>query len=307
MIYTHVSLEDVREALRNLDAGTAAAVEPLAGGFANSNFLVHREDGAPLVLKIWNNRTPAEVDRLCTIADHLAGGGVRTPAPLRGPDGSAFVLVQGRAWMLQPYVPGGWLEPNPESMHALGVEIARLHAVEPTPALPQGLPMGFELMDDVLRRAGAHVDLAEHPFVQRLQRERSRLAERLPKLPTGIVHGDIFPDNVIADADRILAILDFEEACIDCLALDLAMCVVGCGWSDGRRLEERWQALRAGYETMRPLEPAEHAAMGELERYATLAIATWRFDQFAIRHQDLGQSDRYLEMCVRLDSAGGAH
>ena len=99
----------------------------------------------------------------------------------------------------------------------------------------------------------------------------------------------------------MLAVLDFEEMCVDAMALDLVMSFVGFGWKDGNPITERWQALLSGYESVRPLSDAERAALPDLHRYATLSIAAWRYWQFVMNIPGTEHADRYLEMTARLD------
>jgi homoserine kinase type II len=100
---------------------------------------------------------------------------------------------------------------------------------------------------------------------------------------------------------KISAILDFEEICVAPKALDLVMSFVGFGWQDGEPVSERWEALLAGYESARPLEEAELAALPDLHRYATLAIAAWRYWKFVMTMPPNEHSGRYLEMVERLE------
>jgi homoserine kinase type II len=146
----------------------------------------------------------------------------------------------------------------------------------------------------------------DHPFVPRLAEEVRNLRADLPKgLPTGIIHGDLFADNVIAQGDEIRAVLDFEEIALEVFVLDIAMAFVGCGWEDALPVRARWDALLAGYQRVRPLSTAERQALPIYLRYATVGIATWRFHQFNVKRPEANQQHRYLEMIHRLDGPRG--
>ena len=97
------------------------------------------------------------------------------------------------------------------------------------------------------------------------------------------------------------AILDLEEAWIGPLAFDMAMSFVGFGWEEGLPVESRWRALVEGYQSVRTLTPGEIAAIPDLHRYATLAIACWRFWKHNISMPDNKLEDRYREMVDRLE------
>jgi homoserine kinase type II len=279
-----------------MGAGRPTAVARMGGGLANGNFRVERADGPPLALKIWWNRDLTGAQLVAEVSRALWAAGVPTPEVLEGPGGRLIEEVDGAPWMLQRFVAGTWVAPRAAHLRAIGRALAELHAVRLPVAPPNGLAMGFALIDQVLLQS------PDHPFVERLRSEAVELRASLPSdLPVGPIHGDLFPDNALMNGDSVAAILDFEEICIDILALDLAMAFLGCGYPDGTPKRELWEALLAGYETVRPLSRAEHDALPLLLRYATLSIATWRFDWFVLQDADPTQADRYLEMVSRLD------
>ena len=140
------------------------------------------------------------------------------------------------------------------------------------------------------------------PFLHMLEEEMHILKQRIPmNLPCGIIHGDLYPDNVIGREGEVLALLDFEEICIESLAMDLVTTYVGFGWKDGLPVPELWDALLDGYQSVRPLTDAEQAALPDLHRYAILAVAAWRYWQFVIKVPGTEHTNRYQEMVDRLD------
>ncbi len=306
MIYTEVTLEQVQVHLQRIGAGRAVGREGLSGGLANTNYRVERQGAGPLVLKVCAALDLAEAERVAGVCAYLADNGVPTPAPLKGVDGLVDE-VDGRPWMLQPFVEGGWLQSTPASVTELGRALARLHSVAPPPGLRVGFPMGFGLWDEVLAEA-AELG-SEHPFIGRLQRLRDELGHLAVRedLPRGIVHGDLFSQNVLTVGDRVSALLDFEDVSHEAFCLDIAMTFVGCGWSDGAPQRSLWDALIAGYECVRALTSAERAALPEYSKLATMGIATWRFRQFDLHGKVFSESGRYLEMTTRLDRLGGLY
>ena len=140
------------------------------------------------------------------------------------------------------------------------------------------------------------------PFLQMLEEETHLLKQRIPMgLPCGIIHGDLYPDNVIGREGEVLALLDFEDICIESFAMDLVTTYVGFGWKDGLPIPELWDALLAGYESVRPLTEVERAALPDLHRFAVLAVAAWRYWQFVIHVPGTEHTNRYVEMAERLD------
>jgi len=299
MAYTEVTSEQAQAMLEQWGAGTLTAIAPLSGGWANSNYRVDRQGARPLVLKLYDECSVEAAARLARQAVWLAQHGVPTPAPLAADDGRLVWEHERRAWMLQPFVDGHWLEPTPAAMEHLGRALGGLHEVPAPPDLSDGFGMGFGLYDRLFARADA--EDAWSPFLRDLRRDAAQLRRDIPAdLPRGMIHGDLFPDNMLFRGDRLAAILDFEEVCRDWLALDLTMTFVGCGWRDGLPVAELWDALLRGYESIRTLTAAETTALPHLHRHATLGIAAWRYGQFVMSRPELGLGNRYEEMTRRL-------
>ena len=154
------------------------------------------------------------------------------------------------------------------------------------------------MFDKVLKYKSENVD---RDFIEVLSSEVSKLKRVFPEnLPLGVLHGDLFPDNVIGCDGEVLAILDLEEAWIGPRAFDLAMAFVGFGWEDGKPVEKRWGALVDGYQSISKLSQEEISALPILYRFATLSIACWRYWKHNLTAPDVSLSGRYVEMLERL-------
>ena len=106
---------------------------------------------------------------------------------------------------------------------------------------------------------------------------------------------------MIGESGRVCAILDLEEAWIGPKCFDIAMAFVGFGWEGNRPISGRWNSLIQGYQSVRRLSDEEWRIMPEMHRYATLAIACWRFWKHNLKEPDESLSRRYLEMIDRLE------
>jgi homoserine kinase type II len=296
LAYTKVSEEEAVNLLKSAGLTGLQTMEPLEGGWANSNYLLTMEDESQLVLKVWDERGPKEVmlviEHTCWLAEH----GVPTPVPLMLNNGKRMLTKGGLAWMLMPFIAGGWLPADPASMRELGRVQALMHTTPVCESISRTFSIGFVLWERLIR---------EHPpseFLELLAKEMQTLKQSIPEnLPQGIIHGDLYPDNVIGCGGEVFALLDFEEICVDSLAIDLVTTFVGFGWQDGLARADVWNALLEGYQSVRPLTPAEHAALPDLHRFAVLAVAAWRYWQFVINIPGTEHADRYLEMVERLD------
>ena len=277
-----------------------ASMLPMQGGWDNTNLLLSLIDGTSVVLKAWDANTVEEVGRVIQRHTHLDAHGIPTPVPLELSSGNRHIERDGVAWTLLPHYEGGFLESDIDSLRSLGEVQARMHLIPINDCFPKVYTMGFEFFERVF--ALAEERDAWSPFLDLLRREAASLEPRIPHdLPSGILHGDLFPDNVIGSGGEVAAILDLEEAWIGPLAFDLVMSFVGFGWDDSEPLERRWRALLEGYESVRPLTEVEWSALPHLNRYATLSIAAWRYWKHVMSRHDPNLAERYLEMVDRLD------
>ena len=275
------------------------SVTPLEGGWDNTNLRLMLEDGSAFVLKAWYANTVEEVRRVVARHIHLHDNGIPTTVPIMLTDGENVAVKDGVAWTLLPFVRGGILGVDEDSVRSLGEIQAKMHLIPGAACFPKSYRMGFELLDEVISLSSQ--TRVSEPFVEMLSSQVSEIRSNFPsELPMGVLHGDLFPDNVIGSGGRVSAILDLEEAWVGPMAFDLAMSCVGFGWDGTVPVMERWAALLDGYQSVRKLTRDEMDSMPFLHRFATLCIASWRFWKHNLREPDESLSHRYVEMVDRL-------
>ena len=297
---TRLSHEAVESMLAVAGITGLESITPMEGGWDNSNTRLNLSDGSRLVLKIWNAQrdlsgVQAVIDRQLHVQQH----GIPTSVPIQLADGKRYAVREGVAWTLLPYVEGGHLSSDQGALESLGETMAKMHEIPLADCFPRDYRMGWRLFEQMYQTAGPEAQWPE--FLARLRSEAGQLRGSIPDdLPEGVLHGDLFPDNVLGK-DEVSAIIDFEEAWIGPRAFDLVMAFVGFGWQDRVASRERWVALLAGYESVRPLTDPERKALPALHRYATLSIAAWRYWKHVMSDPDAALSERYFEMIDRLD------
>ncbi len=299
-IYTDVSEDECTRLLAAAGQAELRKMEPLAGGWANSTYLLTLEDDSQLVLKLWNNKTPIEVDSIIRNTCRLVEQGVPTPIPLLLKDGERMLVVKDLSLVLMPYIAGGWMPTDTSSLYEIGRVQAQLHQIPLCEDIPHNLSYGHVLWEGLIEDVGEQEVHA--PFVQKLKKESITLKQKIPEdLPRGLIHGDLSPVNVIGRKGKVLALLDLEEICEESLALDLAMTLVHFGWKDGLPATDSWEALLAGYQSVRLLTADEHSYLPALHRYSILALAAWRYSKYVIKSPGTDLTKRFLEMVDRLD------
>ncbi len=295
-----MSLADAGWLISRAGLGGLESITPLEGGWDNTNLQLMLEDGSSFVLKAWYANTVEEVSRVIDCHIHLHDNGIPTTVPIILTDGGYLAIKDGIAWTLLPFVAGGMLGLDEESLWNLGEIQARMHLIPVADCFPDSYRMGFDLFDEVVSLSSEKGLV--NPFVEILSSQIAEIRRDFPSnLPRGILHGDLFPDNVIGSGGGVSAILDLEEAWVGPMAFDLAMSCVGFGWDGAEPVWGRWRSLFDGYQSIRRLTEDELSCFPFLHRFATLSIGAWRFWKHNLREPDELLSKRYVEMVDRLN------
>jgi homoserine kinase type II len=216
--------------------------EPLAAGTINSNFRVESARG-PIFLRVNEGKTEDEAAYEAALVAFLADGGVATPRPLATVDGAAYASVDGLLVTLFPWVGGEHREPpSPADCAALGRSLATMHRVGRS--FPDLRP-GRYAKPRIVERARALAGRAPDDVVADLH--AALAAPYMPPID-GVIHGDLFPDNVLFESGEAV-LLDFEQASGGSFVYDLAVCLLSWCWESeagGRALVGAYGRVDAG-------------------------------------------------------------
>jgi homoserine kinase type II len=292
-LLTAITDEDARALLASYGLGPLEALEPLAAGSVNSNFAL-QAGGTRLFLRVYEERDRPGAEAETEMVERLATAGVPTPAPLRRLDGALVSDVRGKPAALLPWRSGTsrcQAQVTPHDARRLGEALARVHvaggrARAAGAAAEASLEPGRFRYEDLcarLDRIAASGDARFAPGVPALRDKLAGAHAARQPLPRGLIHGDLFRDNVLWDGDGTLAaLLDFESASDGTFAYDLMVTVLA--WCVGDDLDERLaSALREGYEQVRPLQEEERRALASEGAFAALRFAVTRITDFAMR------------------------
>ncbi|WP_370675285.1 homoserine kinase [Pleomorphomonas sp. PLEO] len=278
-VYTDVSDEELSDFLTRYDIGALVSCKGIAEGVENSNFLLGTEAGR-FILTLYEKRVnEADLPFFLGLMDHLAGRGINCPQPVRDRDGHALGRLAGRPATVVTFLDGMWVK-RPEVSHCgqVGEALARLHKAGEGFSIrrrnglgPDGWPPLYagsaDRADEVLAGLGSEIE-AELSFIK----------ANWPKgLPEGVIHADLFPDNVFFLKGRLSGLIDFYFACNDFLVYDLAICLnAWCFEPDGAFNITKGRAMLAGYTAGRPLSEIEILSLPVLCRGAALRFLLTR-------------------------------
>lgn len=275
--FTELGDDDLRAIAAAFGLGAVQRWRVVDAGTINSNYAL-ATDGGRVFVRVNEGKAEADVRYEAELVAQLAAAGVPTPRPLVAA-GEAFLLYDGHYISAFRWVDGGHIdvaETRAQHTRQVGAALARLHLAGQHATVPERFGIytfdhlverfdGFSTSNDPALSA-AIADIADE--IRWLQ---TRAGERAAAT-RGIIHGDLFRDNVLFDGATLVALIDFEQASTGSLAYDLAVCINDWCYRDARFEAELVTALIAGYDGVRPLPPADRAVL-----YTEARLAAMRF------------------------------
>lgn len=278
-VYTDISEIELEALLADYDAGELLSYKGIAEGSENSNYLLHTSKAA-FILTLYERRVDkADLPFFLGLMEHLARHGVSCPLPVRRRDGAVISEIAERPAALITFLEGMWLRrPTPQHCRQVGRAIAGLHLAARDFPLSRPNALTLEDWRALWDKAAPRADEVEPGLSDEVESDLAALGHNWPRgLPTGIIHADLFPDNVFFLGGEVSGIIDFYFACNDLLAYDVATCLnAWCFEKDGSYNLTKGTALLAGYQEIRPLEPREIEALPLLARGAALRFMLTR-------------------------------
>jgi len=278
-VYTDVAAEELAEFLKSYDIGELLSYKGIAEGVENSNFLLHTTKAA-YILTLYEKRVAVDdLPYFLSLMAHLAERGVRCPQPARNRNGEVYSELAGRPAAIINFLEGVWPR-RPNAAHCAGVgdALAKMHLAGHDFPLFRKNPLSVAGWRPLFDRAADRADSVQPGSRDFIAYELDHLEGHWPSdLPVGVIHGDLFPDNVFFLGDTLSGLIDFYFACTDTLAFDVAICLnAWCFEPDHSFNVTKARALLNAYRRERPLSAPEETALPLLARGAAMRFLLTR-------------------------------
>lgn len=260
-VYTEISDDELDALLDQYDLGQALSCKGIAEGVENSNYLLHTDAGY-FILTLYEKRVNAkDLPFFLGLMEHLAAGGFMSPTPITAKDGSNLKEVAGRPAAIIEFLDGRSVRrATPNHCALLGQTLALLHTIGSDFKLTRSNTLSLSswrpLFDSCLNSNGSSL---EDDLLPDIAAEIDFLEKHWPNdLPSGVIHADLFPDNIFFLKDRVSGVIDYYFACNDFFAYDLAICLnAWCFETDGSFNITKARKLLNGYREVRAFSQQE--------------------------------------------------
>jgi len=278
-VYTEVNDEELVALVARYGLGRLVSCKGIAEGVENTNYLLATDKGR-FILTLYEKRViPEELPFFLGLMEHLAAHGITCPTPLRDLVGNNLTTVAGRPAALVTFLEGVWIRrPHVEHCAAVGRALAEMHLAGANFPMRRVNGLGPHGWRPLFDRFKTQADEIAPGLGAVIAAELTDLEAQWPRdLATGVIHADLFPDNVFFLGDTLSGLIDFYFACTDILAYDVAICLnAWCFEADYAFNITKGRALLKGYESVRKLTPDEGRALPSLARGAALRFLLTR-------------------------------
>jgi homoserine kinase type II len=278
-VYTEVADEELARFLATYDIGSLLSYKGIAEGVENTNYFLHTTAGS-YILTLYEKRvSEADLPFFLDLMQHLAQRGLNCPLPVMSCAGALLGRLAGRPAAIITFLEGVAVR-RPSAGHcgALGEALAKLHVAGEDFPMTRRNALSLDGWPPLFRAAETQADTVAPGLAERTRRELDHLRRTWPDgLPAGIIHADLFTDNVFFIGPDVSGLIDFYFACTDAFAYDLAVCLnAWCFEPDWSFNLTKGQAMIAGYQSVRRLESEEAEALPVLCRGAAMRFMLTR-------------------------------
>jgi homoserine kinase type II len=283
-VYTDVAADELAEFLKGYEIGDLLSYKGIAEGVENSNFLLHTTSGH-FILTLYEKRVArSDLPFFLGLMTHLASRGISCPQPVKDKGGEALSALAGRPAAIINFLEGIWpRKPNVVHCAGAGGALARMHLAGADFPMCRPNALSVSGWRPLFEQAASRADEVQIGLRDFIASELEFLESGVwPKqLPAGVIHADLFPDNVFFLRERVSGIIDFTFACNDTLAYDVAICLnAWCFESDYSFNVTKARAFLGAYGRERKLSDAEERILPLLARGAALRFLLTRLVDF---------------------------
>ncbi|MDP6342906.1 MAG: homoserine kinase [Alphaproteobacteria bacterium] len=278
-VYTEIDDDELLRFVAEYDIGEVVACKGIAEGVENSNFLLQTERDS-FILTIYEKRVdPDDLPFFLALLDHLSARDIPCPPPIHGRDGAALRRLAGKPAAIVTFLRGVWPKrPRAEHCAEVGAALARMHLAGLDFPHIRHNALAIDGWQQLLEATVDRADEVAAGLGDEISREYRDLADHWPEaLPRGVIHADLFPDNVFFMGEKLSGLIDFYFACTDALAYDLAICLNAWCFERGAEFNiTKARRLLQAYRDVRPVSEAELRALPRLARGAALRFLLTR-------------------------------
>lgn len=282
-VYTTLNQDDLTQLKRLYGFAGDITLKPIAEGVENSNYLLFHGDERAILTLYEQRVDKSDLPFFIGLMQHLAKQGVPCPLPIMGADKQVVHEIAGKPAAMVSFLNGKSVgRISPEHCREVGKHLAKMHIASTGFSIERPNALSIKAWPDMWLNIREKAQVEWHKTIDVIDGVMRNLHSEWRKdLPQGIIHADLFPDNVFFENDRLTGLIDFYFACNDTLAYDLAICLNAWCFEPNYEFNiTKSQRMLDGYTSIRPLSIAEKDAfpilcLGAAMRFLMTRMTDW--------------------------------
>ena len=282
-VFTNINKKELEEYLQSYSLGNLISYEGIIEGIENTNYKIITDKGC-YILTIFEKRVdPEDIPFFIDLHNHLSENNFACPIPIKNKDDNVIDFLKSKKAIIISFLEGEKINsPNPSICEEVGTMVAKLHTITKSFNKSRKNSLGLKKWREIYN---SFSNIKEHKFlniIKSIDDELYFLEKNWPNnLPSGIIHGDLFKDNIFFQNNNLSGVIDFYFSCKDFYAYELAITInAWCFDEKGNFIKENFNSLYKGYQKVSSLNDNEKKIFNTLLRGAAVRILVTRLHDF---------------------------
>ena len=278
-VYTSINSSDLNDWIEKFNFKDIVNFKGISSGVTNSNYLIQTAH-SNYILTIFEHNNIEELPFYIDLMTYLAKENFLCPRPIENKNGQALGLLKEKPALMVSFLDGKEkVIRSPKSCYLVGQYLAKLHLTANNfPQLNKNT-RGLDWMSDMYLNLKKYLSLEDQGILE-LEINYHKEMDKV-ELPEGIIHGDLFKDNVLFLNDKVSGFIDFYYACNEKFIYDIAIAINDwCIDQDGQINKSMFLEFIKGYRSERKLTDNEQEYLNVALRLAALRFWLSRLEDF---------------------------
>jgi len=307
-VYTNLNKENIKEILSNYSIGELKEFKGIEDGIENTNYFIIA-DNKKYILTIYEKRVKAhDLPFFSDLMTGLYKANFKCPVPIQNRDNKTISNYKGKNLMIVSFLEGKAKNIlNPDNCKSLGQEVARMHLLTKNFKIQRQNDLSIRSWRKIFEQVKDKCINIHKDLPKLIESNLKDVEKNWPKnLPKGIIHADLFSDNIFFKDDKFNGIIDFYFSCNDFYALEIAICFNALCF-DGSKDNLSFNVTKAknfmnGYNQLRELNNNEKENIKVLSQGSALRFLLTRvFDAINTVDGAIVKVKDPMEYLVRLE------
>ena len=278
-VYTSITSSDLNNWMKEFNLEEPVKFKGISSGVTNSNYLINMPN-SNYILTIFEHNDIEELPFYVDLMTYLAKNNFLCPRPVEDKSGKALGFLKEKPALMVSFLDGKEkASVDKNSCYLVGKNLAKLHLTANNFLQKNKNTRGLSWMSGIYKKLKKHLCLQDQKIIE-LEIDYQISLEK-PDLPEGIIHGDLFKDNVLFFKEKVSGFIDLYYACNERLIYDIAIAINDwCINKDGRINKLMYKEFISGYQSERNLTDNEQDCLNEDLRLAALRFWLSRLEDF---------------------------